>query len=297
MTSFGIATISLPDGAGAALVVDGALYALPGAPSVLDLLQDWDAALARLDERLERGDFGQAMALDEAELLPPVPNPPNLYMAGANYADHYREMHGLGEEESVPRHPSGPFVFLKPTTCLIANGEDVVIGAGVGRLDWEVELAVVIGRSAHRVSESQALDHVAAYTILNDVSARDHFVRRYAEEPFTHDWFGQKAWATSAPAGPWLLPARDCPDPSALALSLRVNDSVMQDSSTAQMIFSIEELIAYISRVVPLVPGDIIATGTCGGVGAARGRFLAPGDVMYAEIEGIGVLENPVVAP
>ena len=256
------------------------------------MLADWDAWLARLDA----GELDDPVPLEQVTLLAPVPDPPNLYMAGANYSDHYREMHGLSDEEPVPRHPSGPFLFLKPTTSLIANGEAVVIGEGVGRLDWEVELAVVIGRRAHRVSEADALEHVAAYTIANDVSARDLFLRRYAEEPFTYDWFGQKGWATSCPAGPWLLPARDCPDAGHLALSLRVNDTVMQNSSTAQMIFSIEELIAYISRVVPLVPGDIISTGTCGGVGAARGRFLAPGDVMYAEIEGIGVLENPVVA-
>jgi len=287
-----LASISTAEGPAAAVVRDGLVHRVPGAPGVRAMLADWDAWL----ERLEGDELDDPQPLKQVTLLAPVPDPPNLYMAGANYADHYREMHGLGEEESVPRHPSGPFVFLKPTTCLVANGADVVIGDGVGRLDWEVELAVVIGRRAHRVSEADALDHVAAYTIVNDISARDLFIRRYAEEPFTHDWFGQKGWATSCPAGPWLWPARDCPDPSALALSLRVNDSVMQDSSTAQMIFSIEELIAYISRVVPLVPGDIIATGTCGGVGAARGRFLAPGDVMYAAIEGIGVLENPVVA-
>jgi 2-keto-4-pentenoate hydratase/2-oxohepta-3-ene-1,7-dioic acid hydratase in catechol pathway len=254
------------------------------------MLEDWDGWLARIDaEELE-----DPVPLADADLLTPLADPPNIYMAGANYSDHYREMHGLRDEEPVPRHPSGPFVFLKPTTSVIGPGEPVVIGPGVTRLDWEVELAVVIGRRAERVSEAQALEHVAAYTIVNDVSARDLFVRRDAEEPFTYDWFAQKGWASSCPAGPWLLPARDCPEPGALALSLRVGDAVMQDSSTAKMIFSIEELIAYISAVVPLVPGDIISTGTCGGVGAARGRFLAPGDVMRAQIEGIGTLENPV---
>ena len=287
-----VASIQTDAGPAAAAVIDGLVHRIPGAPGMRAMLADWDAWLKRLDD----GRLEDPVALEEVTLLPPVPDPPNLYMAGANYADHYREMHGLRDEEPVPRHPSGPFMFLKPTTCMVGNGADVVIGEGVGRLDWEVELAVVIGRAAHRVSEADALEHVAAYTIVNDVSARDLFLRRYAEEPFTYDWFGQKGWSTSSPAGPWLWPARDCPNPAELSLSLRVNDTVMQDSSTAQMIFSIEELIAYVSRVVPLVPGDIISTGTCGGVGAARGRFLAPGDVMYAQIEGIGVLENPVVA-
>ena len=289
-----VASIRAEDGSAAAAVVrDGLVHRIPGAAGVCAMLADWDGWLARLDAE----ELADPVALEDVTLLAPVPDPPNLYMAGANYADHYREMHGLREDEPVPRHPSGPFLFLKPTTCLVGNGAAVVIGEGVGRLDWEVELAVVIGARAHRVSEAAALDHVAAYTIINDISARDAFIRRYAEEPFTYDWFAQKGWATSCPAGPWLLPARDCPDPGALALSLAVNETTMQDSSTAQMIFSIPELIAYISRIVPLVPGDIISTGTCGGVGAARGRFLAPGDVMHAQIEGIGVLENPVTAP
>jgi 2-keto-4-pentenoate hydratase/2-oxohepta-3-ene-1,7-dioic acid hydratase in catechol pathway len=289
-----VASVRTEDGSAAAAVVrDGLVYRIPGASGVRAMLADWDAWLARVEAQ----ELADPVALEGCTLLAPVPDPPNIYMAGANYADHYREMHGLRDDEPVPRHPSGPFLFLKPTTCLVGQRGPVVIGEGVGRLDWEVELAVVIGTPAHRVSEAAALEHVAAYTIVIDISARDMFIRRYAEEPFTYDWFGQKGWATSCPAGPWLLPARDCPDPGSLALSLAVNDITMQDSSTSQMIFSIQELIAYVSRIVPLVAGDIISTGTCGGVGAARGRFLAPGDVMYAEIEGIGVLENPVTAP
>ena len=136
--------------------------------------------------------------------------------------------------------------------------------------------------------------HVAGYTILNDVSARDAFVREGMEAPFTFDWLRQKGQATSAPCGPWLLPARDCPDPGDLAIALRLGGEVMQDSRTSQMLFSIEEQIAFLSRILPLVPGDIISTGTCAGVGAARGRFLAPGDMMHAQIERIGVLSNPV---
>ncbi len=285
-----VASIRGEDGPTAAVVRDGFAHRIPGAPSVRGMLGDWDGWLSRIEsEQLD-----DPVALEDCTLLPPIVDPPNIYMAGANYADHYREMHDLAPDEPVPRHPRGPFFFLKPTSTLTGHGAPVAIGEGVTRLDWEVELAVVIGRRAHRVEEASALDHVAAYTIINDVSARDTFVREGAEPPFTYDWFGQKGWATSCPAGPWLLPARDCPAPGQLGLSLRVNDTVMQDSSTAQMVFSIEELIAHLSRVVPLVPGDLISTGTCAGVGAARGRFLAPGDVMRAEVEGIGVLENPV---
>jgi 2-keto-4-pentenoate hydratase/2-oxohepta-3-ene-1,7-dioic acid hydratase in catechol pathway len=187
-------------------------------------------------------------------------------------------------------------VFLKPTTAMIGDGAPVVIGEGIAQLDWEVELAAVIGRRAHRVPAASALDHVAAYTIVNDVSARDAFVREGAAPAFTYDWLAQKGWATSAPAGPWLWPARDCPDPGRLALSLSVNGELMQDSNTSQLIFPLAELIEFVSRIVPLVPGDIVATGTPAGVGAGRGRFLAPGDVMRAQIEGIGALVNPVEA-
>jgi 2,4-diketo-3-deoxy-L-fuconate hydrolase len=290
MAQLFVASIREGDGPVAAVVRDGFAHRLPGAPSVRAMLGDWDRWLSRIEsEQLE-----DPVALEDCTLLPPVGDPPNVYMAGANYTDHYREMHDLAPDEPVPRHPSGPFFFLKPTTSLIGHRAPVRIGEGVQRLDWEVELAAVIGRRAHRVSVASALDHVAAYTVVNDISARDMFVRKGAEAPFAYDWFAQKGWATSCPSGPWLLPARDCPTPGQLSLRLRLNDTLMQDSSTAKMVFSIEELIAYLSRVVPLVPGDLIATGTCGGVGMARGRFLAPGDVMYAEVEGIGVLENPV---
>jgi 2-keto-4-pentenoate hydratase/2-oxohepta-3-ene-1,7-dioic acid hydratase in catechol pathway len=289
---FFVASIRTEDGPAPVAVRGGLVHRIPQAASVREMLGEWDRWLARIDG----GELEDGVALEQCTLLAPLADPPNVYMAGANYTDHYREMHGLATDEPVPRHPRGPFVFLKPTTSLIGPRDPVVIGVGVERLDWEVELAVVIGRPAHRVSEAAALDHVAAYTIVNDVSARDRFVRSDAEPPFTYDWFEQKGWATSCPLGPWLMPARDCPAPGSLALSLSVNDSVMQDSTTAQMIFSVEELIAYVSNIVPLVSGDVISTGTCGGVGAARGRFLAPGDVMRAEIEGIGVLENPVEA-
>jgi 2,4-didehydro-3-deoxy-L-rhamnonate hydrolase len=290
MAQLFVASISDDDGPAAAVVRDGFVHRLPGAPTVRAMLGEWEAWLARIDsEQLE-----DPLALGDCTLLPPIGDPPNLYMAGANYADHAREMRRLAPEVPVARHPRGPFFFLKPTTSLIGHGAAVAIGEGVERLDWEVELAVVIGRRAERVSEAAALDHVAAYTVVNDVSARDMFVRPDAEPPFTHDWFGQKGWATSCPMGPWLLPARDCPAPGELALALSLNGELMQDSNTSQMLFSIEELIAYLSSVVPLVPGDLICTGTPAGVGAARGRFLTPGDVMRAEIEGIGVLENPV---
>jgi 2,4-didehydro-3-deoxy-L-rhamnonate hydrolase len=292
MGEYFVATVA--DGAGGtlALVTGDRVHPLPGRPTMRELLADWDAGLARLDAELGR--VGSGASIADTVFLPPVPEPQNLYMAGANYADHAREMRGLEPGAPVPKSAEGPFMFLKPTTTLVGHRAEVRLGAA--KVDWEVELAAVIGRHAHRVPADRALDHVAGYTIVNDVSARDRFKRQHAlEPPMTWDWFGQKGWDTSCPAGPWLVLARDV-SPGDLALRMSVNGAIEQDSRTSEMIFSLEEQIAYLSAVVPLVPGDMISTGTCAGVGMGKGRFLSPGDVMVAEIEGIGRLENPVVA-
>jgi 2-keto-4-pentenoate hydratase/2-oxohepta-3-ene-1,7-dioic acid hydratase in catechol pathway len=217
-------------------------------------------------------------------------------MAGANYADHAREMRKLPADAPIEPSPHGPFFFLKPTTTVVGPGAEVVIPEGIAKLDWEVELAAVIGREARDLAVSEALSCVAGYTVLNDVSARDNFKREpTTEPPMTFDWFGQKGWATTCPTGPWIVPSRFLADPAGLELSLRVNGEVEQRSSTAAMIFDLPAQIAYLSRIVPLLPGDVIATGTPAGVGAGKGRFLRPGDEMVATIEGIGELRNPVV--
>jgi 2-keto-4-pentenoate hydratase/2-oxohepta-3-ene-1,7-dioic acid hydratase in catechol pathway len=292
---FQLATIADSQGPTAALVLDGALHPLPGRPSVLDLLCDWDASLERLARHAEGGDLDSGRAVEDTQLLPPVLRPPNLYMIGANYADHAREMRGLPPDAEVAKPAGGPFIFLKPTTTLTGHRQPVRLAAGAQRVDWEVELAVVIGRRAERVDTERAIEHVAGYTVANDVSVRGRFVREdTGEAPMRFDWFQQKGWATSCPLGPWLTPAANLPDAQDTRLSLTVNGEVQQESRTSQMIFPIAEQIAFISAIVPLLPGDVICTGTCAGVGAGRGRFLEPGDVMVAEVEGIGTLENPV---
>jgi 2,4-diketo-3-deoxy-L-fuconate hydrolase len=285
--------LATAEGIGAAIVADGRIHPLPGAPSMRSLLADWDGALASIDERVEAGALADPVT---ARLLPPVPEPPNLYMAGANYADHAREMRGLGPDDEVPRAPEGPFMFLRPTTTLIGPTDKVVIHPGNQRVDWEVELALVIGRRARHVDASEALDHVAGYFVMNDVSVRDKFKRSEgAEPPMTFDWLRQKGWEASAPTGPAIVPARSVPDPDALPLRLTVNGEIEQESNTSEMLFSVAEQIAYISAILPLVPGDVIATGTPAGVGMGKGRFLKPGDVVVAEVDGIGRLENEVV--
>jgi 2-keto-4-pentenoate hydratase/2-oxohepta-3-ene-1,7-dioic acid hydratase in catechol pathway len=296
MTSFSLATIDDGRGAAAAVVVGDDVRVLAGRPSVAHLLEDWNG-VDRLAENVGRGRVEEPVDLGSVRMLPPVPRAPNLYMVGANYADHSREMQGLGPDDPIAKPEEGPFIFLKPTTTLVGHREQVVLPAGYRSVDWELELAVVIGRRAHRVGEAEALRHVAGYTVANDISVRDAFKRTAASEiVFQFDWFGQKAWHTSCPMGPAIVPTEFCPDPMSLGLRLTVNDEVKQESNTSEMIFSVAEIVSYISRIVPLVPGDLICTGTCAGVGMGRGQFLAAGDVVVAEIEGIGVLSNTTVA-
>jgi 2-keto-4-pentenoate hydratase/2-oxohepta-3-ene-1,7-dioic acid hydratase in catechol pathway len=294
---FFVATVEEAGIAAAAVVAGEDVHIIPGRLSVAELLADWDAALERLEGDLNGGALENPRPVESVRFLPPVPAPPNLYMAGANYADHVREMRGLGPTDPVERAPEGPFVFLKPTTTLIGHRAAVVLPASHEQVDWEVELAAVVGRRAHNVETGAALDYVAGYTVVNDISVRDAFKRAEGTSPaLTWDWLWQKGWYTSCPCGPWLLPAQLCPRPGDLGLRLTLNGQIEQDSRTSQLIFSLEEIIAFLSHINPLVPGDIICTGTPAGVGAGKGRFLAPGDVMVAEIEGIGILENPVAA-
>jgi 2,4-diketo-3-deoxy-L-fuconate hydrolase len=291
-----LATIEDTEGPAVALVRDESVHVLPGRRTLRDLLQNWPRNLERLEAALERGALGPARRVSQTRFLPPVPNPPNLYMAGANYLDHVREMRGLAADAPVEKPAAGPFMFLKPTTTLVGHKHPVTLARGAEDVDWEVELAAVIGRRAYRVAAEDALDYVAGYTVVNDISVRGGWKREGAEPPMTWDWLWQKGWQTSCPCGPWLLPARLCPAPGDLAITLTVNGSIEQQSRTSNMIFSLEEQVEYLSRLLPLVPGDIVSTGTCAGVGAGKGRFLTPGDLMVATIEHIGTLENAVVA-
>jgi 2-keto-4-pentenoate hydratase/2-oxohepta-3-ene-1,7-dioic acid hydratase in catechol pathway len=189
---------------------------------------------------------------------------------------------------------SKPYMFLKLQDTVIGPEDEIVKPPETEKLDWEVELGAVIGRQARRIGVDQALDCVAGYTVVNDVSARDLNTR--SDYPFKFDWFQGKCWDSFAPLGPWITPAWLIPDPQALSLRLSVNGKVMQEDTTAHMIWTVREQISYLSQILTLRPGDVIATGTPTGVGMAHGVFLQHGDVVEAEVGGIGVLRNRVAA-
>lgn len=256
------------------------------AGSTLDILADWPAARPRLDAAAA-ADRGVPIA--EARLAAPLLYPPTIFCAAANYSDHLHEMTGKEPDKSA----LAPYFFIKSSRAVIGPGERITLPRRHTRkVDWEAEIAVVIGREARGVSADAAMDFVAGYTILNDLSARDHIFRE--DWPFRTDWFGQKSFDTSAPMGPWITPADLIADPHDLAIKLWVNDTIEQDSSSRYMIFTIPEQIEALSRQITLRPGDVIATGTCAGVGHVKQRFLNAGDRVRIEIEGLGALENPV---
>ena len=218
--------------------------------------------------------------LPEVTLLAPVPVPSKVVAVGQNYMDHVREQ---GAEP-----PDRPILFTKFPTSVIGPGATIRWDPTLTQqVDYEVELAVVIGQVARRVSEEDALDYVAGYTVCNDVSARD---LQFADG----QWVRAKSLDTFCPLGPWLVTRDEIPDPQALAVRTMLNGQVVQDSTTAEMIFGVRELIAFCSRAFTLLPGDVIVTGTPPGVGVFRNPplFLKDGDTITVEVEGIGALSN-----
>ena len=208
---------------------------------------------------------------------------PNFYCIGMNYAKHARE---TGAEP-----PKEPILFNKATSCLSGPYDDVIIPRGSEKSDWEVELGVVIGKSASYVSEEDALDYVSGYCVVNDMSERTFQMEMGGQ------WVKGKSAPTFGPTGPWLVTADEIPDPQALRLWLKLNGETVQDSNTSDMIFSVREIISYMSQYMELRPGDLIATGTPSGVGLGMKppRFLRTGEIMELEVEGLGVQRQKTV--
>ncbi len=262
-------------------------------PDAIAFLEGGDEARASARSAADRA--SDAVSLDKVKLCTPVPNARKLVCAASNYSEHIRE--GGGEFPGKERMT--PWIFLKPpSTTLVGPGDPIVLQPGANQVDWECELAAVIGRPARRVSVEAALDYVAGYTIVNDISERSLRVdidRDDREWDSFFDWLQGKWFDTFAPAGPCLVLKDEIPDPQDVRITLSVNGETKQDGSSAQMIHTVAELVAWSSRMMTLEPGDIVATGTPSGVGSASGQFLQPGDQVVCEIEGIGALRNPVV--
>lgn len=234
---------------------------------------------------------------DEVELLVPVPRPSKLFLLAGNYASHIQEGGGQAPE----RLETFPYVFMKPPTTTLTDPHKPVVIPSVSpkSIDWELELAVVIGRTARHVSESEALKYVAGYTVINDISDRKFKPnpnRKLRDKDSFFDWLHGKWHDSFCPCGPCITSADAIPDPQKLAMKLSVSGDEKQNASTGQQIFPVAAVIEFISNICTLEPGDIISTGTAAGVGAASGTFLKAGDKMEAWIEGIGTLVSPVVA-
>jgi 2-keto-4-pentenoate hydratase/2-oxohepta-3-ene-1,7-dioic acid hydratase in catechol pathway len=257
------------------------------APDMISLIEAGPVALNEARTLLDSGAAGVPLA--EVQLLAPIPRPrKNIVCLGMNYAAHaYESMRAKGLPETLPPHP---VFFTKAVTAVTHPDSPVPLDPGfTEQLDWEVELAFVIGTGGKKISQADSMRHIFGYTILNDISARDVQNRH-------QQFYRGKSFDGSAPLGPWIVTADELGDPHNLGLRLRVNGETMQDSNTSDLIFKIPEIIAVYSYGTTLEAGDIFATGTPSGVamGMTPPRWLKPGDVMEAEIDGIGVLRNSV---
>ncbi|HEY8580255.1 MAG TPA: fumarylacetoacetate hydrolase family protein [Beijerinckiaceae bacterium] len=274
---------------------------LPG--SLREILAAGEAGRELLDRVVEAAsrrpdDFADAMRpAAEARFAAPLPEPRLVLSVGANYHAHLREM------DTAP--PETPMAFHKSVSSVIGPGETILLPrAAPDMVDWEGELTVVMGKPCHEVSEADALDHVAGYTIVNDVSARNWVKGAFRAEgmmgvivAWEHNILG-KLFPTFCPMGPVIVTADEIPDPHALDIKTRLNGEVMQDSNTSDLVFDVRRIISYYSKFLTFQPGDVITTGSPSGVGFGRKPqvFMKAGDVIEVEIDRIGVLRNPVAA-
>lgn len=248
-------------------------------------LPDTEAVIGRWNEICQRVSAGGAPHLDEkTELACPLVRPGKILAIGLNYMDHIRETGATPPEQ--------PIVFAKYASSLSGPSSPIVVDDFLTqKVDYEAELAVIVGRAARRLSHENAIDHVFGYAVANDVSARD---LQKSDAQFSRS----KSFDTFCPVGPWISTAEGVDDPQSLGISAEVNGEVRQDSSTNQMLFTVEDLLVYLSSTMTLEPGDVILTGTPPGVGLGRTppTFLRPGDTVRCAIEGLGSIENRVVA-
>jgi 2-keto-4-pentenoate hydratase/2-oxohepta-3-ene-1,7-dioic acid hydratase in catechol pathway len=255
---------------------------------LLPILQRWkeadDIFSSYVDANSSRFD-AQGLAADTAHFLSPIQAPGKIVCIGSNFHDHIAEM-------PIPMTPTYPYSFLKPANNTIrASGETVSVPRRSKMMDWEAELAVVIGQECADIPASEALGVIAGYANFNDLSARDWLASR---PPVGVDWVQHKAFDGFAPFGPYIVPARFIPDPQDLHMRLSVNGITKQDSSTREMVFGVAAIIEHLSSIMTLYPGDIIATGTPAGTGHGRGEYLKSGDKITIEIGPLGELVTPI---
>jgi len=252
--------------------------------SVVDLANEGYAdALAVITAGLSAAPAGPTVSASDVKLHAPLSNPPRVFAIGLNYRDH--------AIESGMAIPNTPVVFFKLTTAIIGPGEPIVLPKNSTEPDYEAELAFVIGKGGYRIPASAWRDHVYGYTIVNDVSARD-------VQLATSQWSMGKSFPTFCPLGPAIVTADEIADPHQLAIGLTIDGVVHQNSNTRELIFKIPELVEYLSSITPLLPGDIVSTGTPYGVGLGRTpkRWLKPGETVTITVEGLGSLTNPCIA-
>jgi 2-keto-4-pentenoate hydratase/2-oxohepta-3-ene-1,7-dioic acid hydratase in catechol pathway len=256
---------------------------LIGFPTMLHFIEAGAEGRAKAETYLDQSPENARHSLRDVKLMAPIPKPRKLICVGLNYRDHAKE---TGSEI-----PAVPTIFNKFATAVIAPGEKIILPKVSKSPDYEAEFAFVIGRGGRNILAESWADHVYGYTIVNDVTARDY-------QRATTQWLMGKTFDTFAPMGPWIVTAEEIPDPHNVDISLDINGETLQDSNTRELIFKVPELIAFLSSVFTLEPGDIVSTGTPSGVGVARKpqRFLKAGDQVTVKIPKIGVLSNPVVA-
>jgi 2-keto-4-pentenoate hydratase/2-oxohepta-3-ene-1,7-dioic acid hydratase in catechol pathway len=308
LAGYKLATYRSSEGPRAGLVIGEEVFdaaKLTGKPAystVMAILEDWKSA----EGALKKAAAGAAknrvkrQPLAKTKLLAPLRFPSTIYCAGANYADHAAAM--AAREGSPPPpdpHQQGqkPWHFIKAARTITDPGAAVKMTGYAKAMDWEIELAAVIGRPAKDVSLDKALSHVAGYMVANDLSARDRGRRPNVSDTsfFKMDWTKHKSFEGSCPIGPWIVPASDVGNPQDLKLKLWVNGELKQDSNTAKMLFTLAEQIEQLSINMTLHPGDLILTGTPSGTGAESGTFLKAGDVVKLWIEKVGEIENRMV--
>jgi 2-keto-4-pentenoate hydratase/2-oxohepta-3-ene-1,7-dioic acid hydratase in catechol pathway len=305
MAGYKLATYQSKDGPRAAIIVDDKAFdaaKLTGKAAyatVLGIIEDWKSAQGTIRKAAAGAAKSRVKSqpLARTRLLAPLRWPSAIFCAGANYADHAAEMaRRMNRPPEPDPHTQGlkAWHFMKAPHAIADPGATIRISDYSKEMDWEVELAAVIGRTAKNVPQDRALSYVAGYTIANDLSARDRGRRPNISEtsPFKADWTKHKSFDGSCPLGPWIVPASAIKDPQNLGLKLWVNGVLKQDSNSKDMIFNLAEQIAQLSDGLTLHPGDLILTGTPAGVGSARGEFLKAGDVVKLWIEDIGELTN-----